>query len=52
MKVKVLREHTNSFGTDFEKKVGRVYEVDDAVAASLIRQKLVEESKPAAKKAD
>lgn len=53
MKVKTLIAHDNAtFGYDYHKKVGSVYEIDDATAETLIEQKIVEKhgsEKPASK---
>lgn len=43
MKVRTLRKHQNGYGDCFVKNVRKQYDVDDAVAARLIREGLVEE---------
>lgn len=55
MKVRTIKDHHNDYGVrdgvPYEKTNGRVYEVDDAAAQTLIDQGLVEDAGKAKDKA-
>lgn len=45
MKVKVLKEHENAYGTPYKKEKGAEYDVPDAMGETLIKLGFVEEVK-------